>query len=910
MIGNGVVKVLRHEEGRRMVAPMSGGSSYQETSIGHLYSVLTQSAGPDAILLLGAGASVKSGIPLSSELVERAAKWAYCRAIGRSVEDPAIRRSDWFPWLQRHKWYRSDLQPVDNYSTVIERLLQPREDRKKFLLQIINPNVPASKGYERLVEFMSQHVVRTILTTNFDAVLPDLCRAHQRPHYVEVIKTPSDLIKFSTSPQYPQLIYLHGSIEHYSDQNLLDEVQRLDENLVARLFPLLRDHPLIVIGYRGAEPSIIHHLLLNQAVSANSYPHGIFWCASQRSLNKGLHPLANELAICIGRNFQVVPIEGFDELFDELLLLHQRQPQRDTTAPTLFSGSVLQAPTFDLVPLANSSLDELDWSRIQTCIIDYCHRMEIAVPSPVSRSWLIDQLYTLELAREQYRSSVPTRAGYLLFARNPLERIRSAQIALHVAGEAERIITGHLWSQLDQVIEALEEINRPFRLKGRVSEAVYPYPPLALKELVVNALVHRSYQETQRILIEVEPGYIRITNPGGLVDEVFQRVEQLLQAEIEQGKRGIKGYRNPVLADLFYGAGAMDKAGSGLVDVQQWVKQNESKVTFGPQAENTKFEVVLFRRPEEVDAATGVATPLIVTARYISNLLEVQAWPETVWHASTAARRTADVWEGKSDTWLPPFILADTRLYTFADLRESTTSFCGKIDRRDVRAMTTADFMNGEEGERRFVRLLNQSLHHYLKRQGLIVDRKHQRAYFPRSESGPREISYQARLRRATRTVTKPIISKTTQRVRYWEHEAIRFGFDRYGEIWVLHLVPGYVFTVNGSTKLIEGTRVGSLATRRAARDYNPQVHNDLIFWLWVLSQGTDHLFLETGASKSFEVRAQFASGAVRSIGREPELAELDVSAAPELVEVEEELDELIAQLYPESEGLPDDTDA
>lgn len=512
-----------------MVTLMSGGSNYRETSVEHLYSVMTRSGGPDAILLLGAGASVKSGIPLSSELVERAAKWAYCRTFGRSTDDPTVRRSDWFPWLEGRTWYRSDLPPADNYSTVIEHLLQPREDRKVFLLRIITPNVPASKGYERLVDFMALHVVRTILTTNFDAVLPDLCRARQRPHHVEIIKTPSDFIKFSTSPAYPQLIYLHGSIEHYSDKNILDEVQGLDQLLITHIFPLLRDHPLIVIGYRGAEPSIMHHLLIKQAPNADYYRQGIFWCATRESVRNGLPPLVNELAASIGGNFQVVPIDGFDELLDELWVLHQRQPQLASSLPSAQQGSTLPAPNFDMAPLADSSLDELDWSRMQTCIIDYCRRMGTPIPSPVTHTWLVDRLYVLDLAREQDRSPVPTRAGYLLFARNPLSRIGSAQVALHVGGEPERLFTGHLWSQLDQVLEALEEINRPFRLKGLVSETVFPYPRLALKELVVNALVHRSYQEPQRIVIEVEPTYIRITNPGGLIDEIIQRVAQPLQ---------------------------------------------------------------------------------------------------------------------------------------------------------------------------------------------------------------------------------------------------------------------------------------------------------------------------------------------------------------------------------------------
>jgi hypothetical protein len=293
----------------------------------------------------------------------------------------------------------------------------------------------------------------------------------------------------------------------------------------------------------------------------------------------------------------------------------------------------------------------------------------------------------------------------------------------------------------------------------------------------------------------------------------------------------------------------------------------------------------------------------------MSNLLEVVAWPDTIWYASTAARKSAEVWEGISDKPLPAFLLVDARLYTFVDLRDPENLFYGKFDTSNIQAMSTTDFIIAEEGERRFVWLLNQCLNRYLGSLGLIVDRKRQRAYFPCSESGPREITYQARLRRARRTVTKPIISKTTQKVRYWEHEAIRFGFEQFGNDWALHLVPGYVFTVNGSFKLVEGSSVGRLATRRAAHDYNPQVYNDLIFWLWVLSQGSDHFLLDSGASQSIELRAQYASGVVRDIATEAGIAELDVAATKELVEVEEELDELIAMMYPEEEAITDDVD-
>jgi len=61
---------------------------------------------------------------------------------------------------------------------------------------------------------------------------------------------------------------------------------------------------------------------------------------------------------------------------------------------------------------------------------------------------------------------------------------------------------------------------------------------------------------------------------------------------------------------------------------------------------------------------------------------------------------------------------------------------------------------------------------------------------------------------------------------------------DQFDDTWALQIVPGYVFTLNGVAKLLEGTKVNKLSTKRASRDYNSQVHNDLVFWSWVISGG------------------------------------------------------------------------
>src|SRR5580704_4327095 len=99
-----------------------------------LKSLFLQTHLASPIILLGAGASLKSGIPLSGQVVEIAAKWAYCQNQGFHLEDPSVRRSDWLKWLERHSWYDGSQSAEDNYSVALEKLLQPREDRKQFFL--------------------------------------------------------------------------------------------------------------------------------------------------------------------------------------------------------------------------------------------------------------------------------------------------------------------------------------------------------------------------------------------------------------------------------------------------------------------------------------------------------------------------------------------------------------------------------------------------------------------------------------------------------------------------------------------------------------------------------------------------------------------------------------------------------
>ena len=524
---------------------MGNNLQFQTKTIGHLCSLFTdalEQIGPDPIFLLGAGASYSSGIPLAGEMVEKIARWGYCKENNLLTEDPRIRRSDWYPWLERQDWYRKELGSADNFPFAVENILQPSESRKQFFEGILNTEVPPGQGYEYMVRFMERKLIHTILTTNFDSVLLNLCRANRRLHYIDDIQTPSDYSIISTSPLRPQLIYLHGSVQHYTDKNTLAEVnEELNADLVSRLIPLLRDHPLIVIGYRGAEPSVMKHLLIDNAAALEGYRHGIYWCTRNYSdgNSNNLPQLVKALAGEIKTNFQIVSIDGFDEVM-QTLWQHVRQQDTDYQPQITSVPEESSLLPFDFQKLTEAALDDFDWPTMRVRLSQYCDRTDKRFSPTVNDDWIIQLLCELDLASPTAEESVfPTVSGYLLFAETPQHHIQAAKVTVRIDGDPDRIesvfdtrdnqieqeIEGNLWHQLEEIYAVLARINRSFLLKeGQHSKSVYPYPPDALREIVVNALVHRDYEKSEPIVVEIEQNCIRVRNPGGLVEDVIELI--------------------------------------------------------------------------------------------------------------------------------------------------------------------------------------------------------------------------------------------------------------------------------------------------------------------------------------------------------------------------------------------------
>lgn len=180
----------------------------------------------------------------------------------------------------------------------------------------------------------------------------------------------------------------------------------------------------------------------------------------------------------------------------------------------------------------------------------------------------LEKVFTnLELLTEERKIN---RAGILLFGKEPHRFFISAKTRVgRFKGWTTILDTviaeGNLFSQLEKTVEAIQKhLNVRFEIKGIERKDIWDYPIEAIREAVINALIHKDYSSTAEIQIKVFDDKIWIWNPGRLPEEL--RIEDL--------KREHSSYpRNPLIANVFYLAGFIERWGSGTKRIVDLCKE-------------------------------------------------------------------------------------------------------------------------------------------------------------------------------------------------------------------------------------------------------------------------------------------------------------------------------------------------
>ena len=267
--------------------------------------------------------------------------------------------------------------------------------------------------------------------------------------------------------------------------------------------------------------------------------------------------------------------------------------------------------------------------------------------------------------------------------------------------------------------------------------------------------------------------------------------------------------------------------------------------------------------------------PALTLERVQTTLLPVIGLPT---HVESASLRDASLSEGeiarqltypsKSRGIVYPFLVRESRLWTFSRLRQRAHPFV-KMLNDDTEAIELTDLASSdEEGHRRVVALLNRAVGRHLGMRGVRFDRDHHRYWFMpvrdihSGEIRERSYRYETKTgRNVTRDVVHHAHRRTGEPKDEWYHEAARLRFERFGPSWFLTVRPEFHLTLDGQTPM-PSHRIGRKVTRKKSHLYNDGYLDRLWFWKHFLADGGPRMVIKTG-EQSILVDSLFTSADV-----------------------------------------------
>lgn len=129
----------------------------------------------------------------------------------------------------------------------------------------------------------------------------------------------------------------------------------------------------------------------------------------------------------------------------------------------------------------------------------------------------------------------------------------------------KRILEGSLLDVYDQAVRFLKSNTRmTARIVGQLRVETPEIPDSVIRELVVNAVVHRSYISYQASYIAIYSDRIEVLTPGGLPGGLT----------VDKVKQGFSKIRNRAISRVFMLLNLMDSYGMGIPAMIQDLKRN------------------------------------------------------------------------------------------------------------------------------------------------------------------------------------------------------------------------------------------------------------------------------------------------------------------------------------------------
>ena len=243
----------------------------------------------------------------------------------------------------------------------------------------------------------------------------------------------------------------------------------------------------------------------------------------------------------------------------------------------------------DIYPVENATLDDLDLEKIKAYFV------ESELTEQLDEKHFFELMENEHFVVNEKNKLVPTIAGIALFGKHPQINLPFTTVLADryqgidmISWIDKREVDGTIFELIDHIEKFfLENMKTAAWSSGFRTKHKTEYPITALKEAVINALVHRDYQEKENILIRMFDDRIEIVSPGELLRPLT--IEKLEKLDYEPKSR------NKTIVDVLLRKKLMDKRGSGILRMKQAMKK--WGLPEPEYNENTGYFVIKFTGP-------------------------------------------------------------------------------------------------------------------------------------------------------------------------------------------------------------------------------------------------------------------------------------------------------------------------
>lgn len=216
--------------------------------------------------------------------------------------------------------------------------------------------------------------------------------------------------------------------------------------------------------------------------------------------------------------------------------------------------------------ISYDSLQEIGEEYDETKALDLCKKMtQIATDSCKTedekaeiKRMTLEKLHDFGILCRVGRNFYPTHAFDLLTDNK--NRFSKVQCAVFKGLTRDVFIdqkefSGPIYDQIETAYQfVLRHIDKGIDLDGLYRRDSYELPVLAIREMIVNAVVHRSYLHKSCIQVCIFDNRVEVLSPGMLYDGL----------DLETAKQGKSTCRNQAIAEAFHYMRIVEAWGTGL----------------------------------------------------------------------------------------------------------------------------------------------------------------------------------------------------------------------------------------------------------------------------------------------------------------------------------------------------------